>query len=153
MFCALVNRCRALIAVTYTLFVLIHIFFIFWTTSKQRRVEFDDAVDDVIPIALAQKLRERLAKEKAETSSANEDVEKKKPRGKKADHLYCRQNPTEFISCIQSLTPRQKEAVNELGFGAVLDFNIREIPWYLAYRVLKSFNLARCEIQLSGGEP
>ena len=94
MFCALVNRCGALFAVTYTLFVLIHIFFIFWTTSKQRRVEFDDAVDDVIPIALAQKLRERLAKEKAETSSANEDVEKKKPRGMKADHLYCRQNPT-----------------------------------------------------------
>ncbi|XP_047956249.1 uncharacterized protein LOC125201983 isoform X2 [Salvia hispanica] len=92
--------------------------------SKHRRVEFEEAIDDVIPIALAQKLRHRLAEEKAETSSANEDVEKKKPRGKKADHLYCRQNPTEFISCIQSLMPRQKESVNELGFGAVLDINI-----------------------------
>ena len=40
----------------------------------------------------------------------------------------------------------------ELGFGAVLEFNIREYPGYLAYRVLKSLNLARCEIPLSGGD-
>ena len=80
MFCTLVNRCRALIAVTYTLFFLVHNFFLFWTASKQRRVEFDAAVDDVIPIALAHKLRQRLAEEKAETSLANEDGEKKKPR-------------------------------------------------------------------------
>ena len=38
----------------------------------------------------------------------------------------------------------------ELGFSAVLEFNIREFPGYLAYRV--SLNLARCEIPLSGGD-
>ena len=98
-----------------------------------------------------QKFRERLGKQKgAEASTSNQDAQKRKQRGKKVDHLYSR-STTEFINCLKSLTPRQKEAVHELGFGAILHLNIKEIPGYIAYLVLKSFNLAQFQILLSGG--
>ena len=32
---------------------VIHVSVLFWSASKQRRVDFEEAVDDVIPIALA----------------------------------------------------------------------------------------------------
>ncbi|XP_042043884.1 uncharacterized protein LOC121789502 [Salvia splendens] len=115
-------------------------------------MDFEEAVDDVIPIALAQKFRQRLADQKAETSKANEEVEQMKSRGKKVDHLYCRRIPTDFLDCLKRLTPRNIKAIHELGFGAILSFNIKEIPGYLAYWVLTNFNLARCKIPLSGGE-
>ena len=41
--------------------------------------------------------------------------------------------------------------MHDLGFGAILHFNIKEIPGYIAYWVLKSINLARCQIPLCGG--
>ena len=90
----------------------------FWTAAKLPRLDIDEAVDDLLAIAIAQMFRERLAEQqRAEASSSHEDAEKRKPRGKKVDHLYCRQTPTEFIACIKSLTPRQKEAVNELDWS------------------------------------
>ena len=45
----------------------------FWSASKQRRVDFDEAVDDVILIVLAQKLRHRLSEDKAETSTSRKE--------------------------------------------------------------------------------
>ena len=111
----------------------------------------DDAVDDVIPIAIAQKFRERLKEgNTAETSTSDQEADKRKQRGKKVDHLYSR-STTEFLNCLKGLTPRQKEAMHDLGFGAILHFNVKEIPGYIAYWVLKSFNLARCQIPLCGG--
>ena len=86
----------------------------FWSSTKQHWVDFEEVVVDVLPIALAHKLRHRLAKGKAETSTAREDVKPRKPRGKKANHLYCRRTPMEFLNALKSLTPRQKKAVKEL---------------------------------------
>ena len=100
---------------------LIHLCFLFWTASKQRQTDFDEAVDDLIPIALAQKLRQRLAEDKPETSTAREEGQKKKPMGKKVDHLYCRQTPTEFITCIQTLTT--VEGSRECTW-------VRPCPWF-----------------------
>lgn len=135
----------------YAMHKLMCVCMLFWTASKQRRTVFDQAIDDLIPIALADQVRQRMAEHLPESSTALVEGPKKNARGRKVDHLYFRQTPTEFISVIQNLTPRQKEAVNELGFGPVLDFNITEIPGHLAYWVLKTFNLARCQIPLSGG--
>ena len=106
---------------------MIHVSVLFWSASKQRRVDFEEAVDDVIPIALAQKLRHRLAEDKAETSTSHEDVEPRKTRGKKADHLYCRRTMTEFLNALQSLTPRQKEAVKELEVIQQLEVKIPKL--------------------------
>ena len=50
-----------------------------------------------------------------------------------------------------SIAQKFKEAVEELGFGAMLHYNISEIPGYIAYWVLNSLNLARCQIPLCGG--
>lgn len=49
----------------------------------------DEAVDDVLPLAIAHKFRERLREQQTvEASTSNEDGEKRKARGKKVDHLY-----------------------------------------------------------------
>ncbi|XP_042051304.1 uncharacterized protein LOC121796544, partial [Salvia splendens] len=53
---------------------------------KQLRLDIDEVVDDVIPVGIAQKFRERLAE--AGTSTAQEEPEHRKPRGRKVDHLY-----------------------------------------------------------------
>ncbi|XP_042023061.1 uncharacterized protein LOC121770390 [Salvia splendens] len=118
--------------------------------DKLLRVDIEDAVDDIIPVALATKLRQRLAEIAPGTSGCQDE-----PRpitGRKHDRLYSRRTPSEFIDCLKRLNPRQKKAVTDIGFGAVLDFDVKEIPPYLAYWVLSALNLPRCQIQLTGGE-
>ncbi|XP_042058913.1 uncharacterized protein LOC121803300 [Salvia splendens] len=110
--------------------------------EKRVRSELDDAVDDLIPVALAQKLRDRLAAAAPSTSVA--DVQQKQVKGRKTDRLYCRRTPSEFLNCLKQLNPRQRRAVTEIGFGAVLCFDIKEIPSFLAFWVLNALNLARC---------
>ena len=41
--------------------------------------------------------------------------------------------------------------MQELGFGAILHYHIKEIPGYIAYWVIKPFNLARCQTPLCEG--
>ncbi|XP_042014818.1 uncharacterized protein LOC121762870 [Salvia splendens] len=117
--------------------------------AKQLTVNIEDAVDDLLPVGIAQKFRKRLTE--ASTSSAQTESEDKKNKGRKDDYLYCRRTPAEFLACLKNLTPQQKAAVAELGFEAVLGFEAKEIPGRLAHWVLSSFNLARCQIALTGG--
>ena len=35
----------------------------FWAAAKQPRLDIDEAVDDVLPLAIAQKFRERLVEQ------------------------------------------------------------------------------------------
>ena len=124
------------------LIVVVHLFL--FAASKHPRLAIEQAVEDVLPLSVAQKFRDRLKEQQmAEASTSSEDAEKRKTRGKKVDHLYTR-STTKFVNCLKELTPRQKEAVEELGFGAMLHYNISEIPGYITYWVLNSLNLARC---------
>lgn len=72
-----------------------------------------------------------------------------KARNKKDDNLYFRRCPTEFVKYIQMLNPRQIEVVNELGFGAILNYNIPQIPGKLAHWVLSVFDRPHCTIAFS----
>ncbi|XP_042039648.1 uncharacterized protein LOC121785331 [Salvia splendens] len=117
--------------------------------TKLVRRNIEDAVDDLLPVGIARKFRERITE--ASTSSAQNKCEDKKNKGRREDYLYCRRTPTEFLSCLKNFTPPQKESVAELGFQSILCFDAREIPGQLAYWVLSAFNLARCQIGLSGG--
>ena len=121
----------------------------FSPASKQPRLAIDEAVDDVLPLAIAQKFCERLNEQNsAEASISNQEANKRKKRGKKVDHLYCRS--TTVLNYLEGLTPRPKVVMYDLGFDAILHFNIKEIPCYIAYWVLKSFNLTGCQIPLCG---
>ena len=52
----------------------------FWTAAKQPRLDIDEAVDAVLPLAIAQKFRERLTvQQRVEASTSHEDAEKRKP--------------------------------------------------------------------------
>ncbi|XP_041995570.1 BTB/POZ and MATH domain-containing protein 4-like [Salvia splendens] len=112
--------------------------------EKRLKSEIDNAVDDVIPVAFAKKLRDRLAEGVPSTSAS--DVEQKTIKRRKTDRLYCRRTPSEFLNCLKQLNPRQKRAVTEIGFRAVLSFDIKEIPSFLAFWVLNALNLACCQI-------
>ncbi|KAG6424106.1 hypothetical protein SASPL_114518 [Salvia splendens] len=52
-------------------------------SEKRVRSELDDAVDDLIPVALAQKLRDRLAAAAPSTSAS--DVQQTQVKGRKTD--------------------------------------------------------------------
>ena len=78
-----------------------------FAVSKHPRLDIDEAVDDVLPLAIAQKFRERLKEQKtADASTSNEEGDKRKARGKKVDHLYTR-STTKFVNCLKGLTPRK----------------------------------------------
>ncbi|XP_042024181.1 uncharacterized protein LOC121771459 [Salvia splendens] len=118
--------------------------------DKQLRDEIDDAVNDIILVALAKKFRDRLAY--VGPSMSRNEVEPNQPTGRKGDRLYCSRTPSEFLNCLKQLNPRQRRSMTEIGFGGVLDFDIKEIPRYLAYWVLNALHLARCQIKLAAGE-
>ncbi|XP_041991921.1 uncharacterized protein LOC121742745 [Salvia splendens] len=88
--------------------------------EKRLQSEIDNTVDDVIPVALAKRFRDRLAE--GAPSAVAGDAEKKQLKGRKPNQLYCRRPPLEFFNYLKQLNPRQKRAVTEIGFGAVLCF-------------------------------
>lgn len=56
------------------------------------------------------------------------------------------------MKCIKRLNPRQREAVNELDFGAILHYNVPYLPNLLGYWILSVFNPNRCRIEFSSEE-
>ena len=70
----------------YALMVIVYLFL--FAASKHPRLDIDQAVDDVLPLSVAQKFRDRLKEQqRAEASTSTEEADKRKTRGKKVDHL------------------------------------------------------------------
>ncbi|KAH6780504.1 hypothetical protein C2S52_011741 [Perilla frutescens var. hirtella] len=64
--------------------------------------------------------------------------------------LKTRTCPSLLVDAIENLNPIQKQQVRDIGFGALLNLKISNIPLKLAYWLLENFDSKRCEIQLKG---
>ncbi|PWA51308.1 hypothetical protein CTI12_AA463700 [Artemisia annua] len=53
---------------------------------------------------------------------------------------------------LPNLSPMQREDVNEMGFGAVLGFSIKDVPTRLCYWLLDNFDEDRCVLNVDGKE-
>ncbi|KAH6773815.1 hypothetical protein C2S51_012219 [Perilla frutescens var. frutescens] len=63
-------------------------------------------------------------------------------------NLKHRTSPLELYNSISQLTIAQKQAVRELGFGSILNLQIKDVPPKLSYWVLSHFDPKRSEIIL-----
>ncbi|KAG6426945.1 hypothetical protein SASPL_111184 [Salvia splendens] len=53
-----------------------------------------------------------------------------------------------FWRILKSMNERQKNAVRQLGFGGLLDFDVTSVPGTLAYWLLEHFDHVRCSLLL-----
>ncbi|KAL1541069.1 hypothetical protein AAHA92_25333 [Salvia divinorum] len=93
-------------------------------------------------------------KDKATSSTAQpkkivKQVKKSNMQGNKKMKL--KRGPREFVDMMKSLTKEQLAAVEEMGFGKLIHFDITAIPAKLAYALLESFDQATCSIKLHRG--
>ncbi|KAG6399950.1 hypothetical protein SASPL_141436 [Salvia splendens] len=58
------------------------------------------------------------------------------------------ENYSFFLRILKSLNERQKNAVRQLGFGGLLDFDVTSVPGTLAYWLLEHFDHLRCCLML-----
>ena len=70
----------------------------------------------------------------------------------KTTTLTGRRNTDFFVDMLESLNENQRRAVREIGFGALLNFNIRSLPRALAYYLINNFNSKTSSIELNSGE-
>lgn len=66
--------------------------------------------------------------------------------------LAGRRNTEFFVDMLENLNQNKKRAVQEIGFGALLNFNIRSFPRALAYYLINNFDSTSSSIKLNSGE-
>ncbi|CAH9105280.1 unnamed protein product [Cuscuta epithymum] len=65
--------------------------------------------------------------------------------------LYTRSSPNVVMNAISKLSHKQREQVREVGFGALLDLGIRELPSKLGYWIVDNFDPISCSLKLGKG--
>ncbi|KAH6775069.1 hypothetical protein C2S52_012630 [Perilla frutescens var. hirtella] len=77
------------------------------------------------------------------------NVLEKRPR-EDYSNLKNRTNPMALRNAVAKFNETQKQSVRDLGFGALLHLDIKDMPPKIAYWVLDNFDTKRCEIVLEG---
>ncbi|KAD4584565.1 hypothetical protein E3N88_22166 [Mikania micrantha] len=106
--------------------------------KRKRFVVYDSDVDTTI------KAKKKQAK----------DSKFGKPKTSVVDTWFSIKNrcsPTQLTRVVKSLTSRQKEIVERLGFGKLLSLQLDGIPQKLGHFVVQNFNEVRMEICLENG--
>lgn len=62
--------------------------------------------------------------------------------------MFFRNSPKNFSIIIADLNVNQRKAVVEMGFGAILNFNLQSLPPKLAYWVATHFNPMTCSLPI-----
>ncbi|PWA57675.1 ulp1 protease family, C-terminal catalytic domain-containing protein [Artemisia annua] len=68
------------------------------------------------------------------------------------DRIHQRISLWSLHRLLPNLSPKQREDVNEIGFGAVLRFSIKDVPTRLGYWLLDNFDEDRCVLNVDGKE-
>lgn len=69
-----------------------------------------------------------------------------------SDRVLClKRGPTKFVEAIKSLNEEQQKAVEDMGFGSLLHFNLTFIPAKLAYEILDNFDIDTCGVKFRRG--
>ncbi|KAD7479090.1 hypothetical protein E3N88_02226 [Mikania micrantha] len=107
--------------------------------NKGKRLVFSDSDEDTT-VASRQK--------------QSKDSKFGKPKTSVVDTWFSIKNrcsPTQLTRVVKSLTSRQKEIVERLGFGKLLSLQLDGIPQKLGHFVVQNFNEVRMEICLENG--
>ncbi|KAH6804052.1 hypothetical protein C2S51_032299 [Perilla frutescens var. frutescens] len=65
--------------------------------------------------------------------------------------LANRTSPAALVNAMASLTSKQRDEVNEMGFGQLFHLQIKKIPTRMAFWVLDNFDARRSEINIQDG--
>ncbi|KAG6425336.1 hypothetical protein SASPL_115766 [Salvia splendens] len=93
----------------------------------------------------------RLAKGKAVADGESSGKRKSVggvPAQTKRPRLRIKRTTRFFLRILKSLNERQKNALWQLGFGGLLDFDVTSVPRTLAYWLLEHFDHLRCSLML-----
>ncbi|KAL2929925.1 S-antigen protein, partial [Bienertia sinuspersici] len=66
--------------------------------------------------------------------------------------LSSRMSPSSVCSVMKNLSPSQKKAVNEIGFGSLEYLKVTQIPLQLGYWLVKHFDANSCSLVIPGGD-
>ncbi|GJX96968.1 peptidase C48, SUMO/sentrin/Ubl1 [Tanacetum coccineum] len=89
---------------------------------------------------------------KCKKTMVGEEKQVHKKNGKKdvgckapdVDRVHVRVSLWSLHRLIPNLSPQQRKDIIEMGFGCVLDFNIKDVPTRLSYWLLDNFNEETC---------
>ncbi|PWA95077.1 hypothetical protein CTI12_AA010880 [Artemisia annua] len=98
--------------------------------------------------------RKRIRKSKlvGEAVTKNKDEKGVGCKVPDVDRVHQRISLWSLHRLLPNLSPKQREDVTEMGFGAVLRFSIKDIPTRLGYWLLDNFDEDRCVLNVDGKE-
>ncbi|PWA77711.1 hypothetical protein CTI12_AA224150 [Artemisia annua] len=98
--------------------------------------------------------RKRIRKSKlvGEAVTKNKDEKGVGCKVPDVDRVHQRISLWSLHRLLPNLSPKQREDVTEMGFGAVLRFSIKDVPTRLGYWLLDNFDEDRCVLNVDGKE-
>ncbi|KAH6783247.1 hypothetical protein C2S52_008206 [Perilla frutescens var. hirtella] len=92
------------------------------------------------------------ADDEATSSEDSDDNSSDNSRlSKRLPGLKMRTPPKALAHAVEQMNPKQKKAVEELGFGSIQKFRINAVPQKLAYWLLENLDTQSREIKLNNG--
>ncbi|CAH9083660.1 unnamed protein product, partial [Cuscuta europaea] len=64
--------------------------------------------------------------------------------------LYNRSSPNVIVNAISKFNDKQREEVINIGFGAMLQLHIQDLPLRLGYGIVDNFDPRSCTLKLNG---
>ncbi|CAH9053472.1 unnamed protein product [Cuscuta europaea] len=83
--------------------------------------------------------------------ASNIDVSRKRVMETELNVLQTRSSPRLLVRAIKAMNNAQKKAVQEIGFGGLLNLEISQLPSKMAFWVVENFNPRNCTLRLQEG--
>ena len=71
---------------------------------------------------------------------------------KKYEKLTSRSSPASFVNTVTSFNENQKKRLKEMGFGALLDWKVSELPQRLSFWLVNNFDPVSCVFKMEEGK-
>ncbi|PWA36938.1 hypothetical protein CTI12_AA595100 [Artemisia annua] len=122
------------------------------TAGKQKLVDEDKDDEEDVYNEVGVRKRIRKSKLVGEAVAKNKDEKGVGFKVPDVDRIHQRISLWSLHRLLPNLSPKQREDVNEMGFGAVLGFSIKDVPTRLTYWLLDNFDEDRCILNVDGKE-
>ncbi|PWA54300.1 hypothetical protein CTI12_AA426940 [Artemisia annua] len=129
-------------------------FFIFSKEQVGKKTAVDEDKDDEEDVYNVVGVRKRIRKSKlvGEAVAKNKDEKGIGCKVPDVDRIHQRISLWSLHRLLPNLSPKQREDVNEMRFGAVLGFSLKDVPTRLSYWLLGNFDEDRCVLNVDGKE-
>ncbi|CAH9110150.1 unnamed protein product [Cuscuta epithymum] len=97
-----------------------------------------------------QKIKKKKAEEEEEFEEDEEEIEKEE--NAKYPKLWTRMSPSSITEIMKNLSAEQKKEVVEMGFGPLLNLEVKQLPMQLAYWLLDNFDSRSVSLLLPNNE-